>query len=175
MSEPVKAVDLTDLDEFLGRQSKQSCESLNVAEISHKRLKDITVKHILDSFKQIGQTSEEESQRNSLRFSNTEQASWAINVNDVHRLIRLCGGDLDKFESFYLLKRSNYGSSCFVSYASTQITQETSFESTRTVSIGEFTDAIESLMNDVSMEAGTLIPYLFGLKFGTSETKLTMT
>lgn len=108
----------SDLDEFMGRQSKQSCDSLRVTEICHKRLKDITVKHIIDNFKKIGRprmysrsSSSEDSRRNSLRFSTTEQANWAVNIEDIHRLIKMCGGDLNKFESFYLLKRSNYGAS----------------------------------------------------------------
>lgn len=51
------------LDIFMGRRSnrsngsrgsKESDDSIKVPEISHKRLKDITVKHILDNFKKIG-------------------------------------------------------------------------------------------------------------------------
>ena len=107
-----------DLDMFMGRKSQRSCDSVKVPEISHKRLKDITVKHILDNFKKIGkpglydnvQDDHSGSKRNSLRFSTAEQAGWSVNIEDMHRLIRMCGGDLDKFESFYLLKRSNYGS-----------------------------------------------------------------
>lgn len=105
------------LDMFMGRSSKQSCDSVKVPEISHKRLKDITVKHILDNFKKIGKpgqyertSDDQSSKRNSLRFSTAEQAGWSVSIEDMDRLIRMCGGDLDKFESFYLLKRSNYGS-----------------------------------------------------------------
>ena len=103
-----------DLDMFMGRSSKRSCDSVKVPEISHKRLKDITVKHILENFKKIGKPGSferpsQDSKRNSLRFSTAEQAGWSVNIEDMHRLIRMCGGDLDKFESFYLLKRSNYG------------------------------------------------------------------
>ena len=110
----------SDLDMFMGRKSKDSFDSIKVPEISHKRLKDITVKHILDNFKKIGkpsmcrQSTHSElngaNLKNSMRFSTAENASWAINIDDMHRMIRMCGGDLDKFESFYLLKRSNYGS-----------------------------------------------------------------
>jgi hypothetical protein len=158
---------------FMGRKSQRSCDSVKVPEISHKRLKDITVKHILDNFKKIGKPGlydhalEENSgyKRNSLRFSTAEQAGWTINIEDMHRLIRMCGGDLDKFESFYLLKRSNYGSQHVSTFQSLPYKNQ-SFESTRDVTISDFTDAVESLMNDVSTEAAPMINYLFKLKFG---------
>jgi len=62
----------------MGRKSQRSCDSVKVPEISHKRLKDITVKHILDNFKKIGKPrlfdngleEKSASNRNSLRFSN---------------------------------------------------------------------------------------------------------
>lgn len=74
-------------------------------DISHKRLKDITVKHILENFKKLGKPglydkefpNKHEMQRNSLRYSLAEHANWSINIEDIHKLIRMCGGDLDKF------------------------------------------------------------------------------
>ena len=158
---------------FMGRKSQRSCDSVKVPEISHKRMKDITVKHILDNFKKIGKPGlydhalEENCgyKKNSLRFSTAEQAGWTINIEDMHRLIRMCGGDLDKFESFYLLKRSNYGSQHVSTFQSSPYKGQ-SFESTRDVTISDFTDAVESLMNDVSTEAAPMINYLFKLKFG---------
>jgi len=104
----------------MGRKTKSNemKDSVKIPDMSHKRLKDITVKHILDNFKKIGkpglfdkEVDEDEMKRNSLRYSLAEHANWSVNVEDIHSLIRMCGGDLNKFESFYLLKRSNYGSS----------------------------------------------------------------
>jgi len=67
----------------------------------------------------------------------------------------MCGGDLDKFEHFYLMRRStNYGS-----------TKASSCE----VSLNDFTEAVESYMNDANMDAYALVLYLFKLKFGDQE------
>lgn len=63
------------------------------------------------------------------------------------------GGDLKKFESFYLLRRSNYGSQ----------------QSTRDITCSDFTDAVESYMNDANMDPYALVLYLFKLKFGEQE------
>jgi len=43
------------------------------------------------------------------------------------------------------------------------------------VTVVDFTDAVESLMNDVSMEAAPMISYLFKLKFGDDSDVLTLT
>lgn len=102
----------------MGRSSDpRSCDSVKIPDISHKRLRDITVKHILENFKKIGKPGlydrdsyDDDAKRNSLRYSLAEHSNWSVNVEDIHKLIKMCGGDLDKFESFYLLKRSNYGS-----------------------------------------------------------------
>lgn len=110
--------EFNELDEFMGRKSNPSCDSVKIPDISHKKLRDITVKHILDNFKKIGKPGlfdregmdEDDLKRNSLRYSLAEHANWSINIEDIHKLVKMCGGDLDKFESFYLLKRSNYGS-----------------------------------------------------------------
>ena len=68
----------------------------------------------------------------------------------------MCGGDLDKFESFYLLKRSNYDGN--------------SLDSTRDVTCMEFTDAVESYFNDANADPQSMIMYLFKLKFGEETT-----
>ena len=119
---PEAADDFSELDEFMGRNSNgknsRRSDSVKVPDMSHKRLKDITVKHILENFKKIGKPGlldkeypdEYDAKRNSLRYSLAEHANWSIQIEDIHKLIKMCGGDLDKFESFYLLKRSNYGS-----------------------------------------------------------------
>jgi hypothetical protein len=117
--------EFNELDEFMGRNSSPSCDSVKIPDISHKKLRDITVKHILENFKKIGKPGlydrdsmdEDDLKRNSLRYSLAEHANWSINIEDIHKLVKMCGGDLDKFESFYLLKRSNYGSQR-VSFAS---------------------------------------------------------
>jgi hypothetical protein len=57
MSQMSQEDSFSDLDMFMGRKSKDSCDSVKVPEISHKRLKDVTVKHILDNFKKIGKPS----------------------------------------------------------------------------------------------------------------------
>ena len=54
------------------------------------------------------EVDEETMRRMSYRFQNPEDGNWVVPIEDIHRLIRMCGGDLNKFESFYLLKRSNY-------------------------------------------------------------------
>lgn len=43
------------------------------------------------------------------RYGSQEDANWTIGVDKVNELVSMCGGDLKKFESFYLLRRSNYG------------------------------------------------------------------
>ena len=42
------------------------------------------------------------------RYGSQEDANWTIGVDKVNELVSMCGGDLKKFESFYLLRRSNY-------------------------------------------------------------------
>ena len=44
----------------------------------------------------------------SFRYADPEDGNWTVGVDKLHHLINLCGGDLKKFESFYLLRRSNY-------------------------------------------------------------------
>lgn len=43
------------------------------------------------------------------------------------------------------------------------------------MTISEFTDAVESLMNDVATETAPMVEYLFKLKFGESAEVLTLT
>lgn len=44
----------------------------------------------------------------SYRYSNAEEGNWVVGVDKIHQLVSMCGGNLKKFESFYLLRRSNY-------------------------------------------------------------------
>jgi len=86
----------------------------------------------------------------SYRYGNPDDANWVVGVDKIHHLISMCGGDLKKFESFYLLRRSNYGSQA----------------SARDITLGDFTDAVESYMNDANMDPYALVLYLFKMKFG---------
>lgn len=89
----------------------------------------------------------------SYRYGSPEDANWVVGVDKLHHLISMFGGDLKKFESFYLLRRSNYGSQ----------------QSTRDITCSDFTDAVESYMNDANMDPYALVLYLFKLKFGEQE------
>ena len=40
----------------------------------------------------------------SYRYGNPDDANWVVGVDKIHHLISMCGGDLKKFESFYLLR-----------------------------------------------------------------------
>lgn len=43
------------------------------------------------------------------RYTSAEEGgNWVVGVDKIHQLISMCGGNLKKFESFYLLRRSNY-------------------------------------------------------------------
>jgi hypothetical protein len=72
------------------------------------------VKNILSSFKQIGYQNDEIEfdddvmRRMSYRYSSPEDGSYTVNLENIQSLLRMCGGDLNKFESFYLLKRSTF-------------------------------------------------------------------
>lgn len=139
----------------------------------------MTVKHIMENFHKLGKPAERstymrgsnstqmqsdesdsDSARTSVRsgsyrYGSVDDANWVVGVDKIHHLISMCGGDLDKFESFYLLRRStNYGS-----------TKASSCE----VSLNDFTEAVESYMNDANMDAYALVLYLFKLKFGEQE------
>ena len=99
--------------------------------MSNKRLKEVTVKHIMENFHKLGKpadrstymrgshstqsASEHDSDDSdsvrggSYRYGSVDDANWVVGVDKIHHLISMCGGDLDKFESFYLLRRStNY-------------------------------------------------------------------
>jgi|UniRef100_A0A7S3HV36 hypothetical protein len=91
----------------------------------------------------------------SLRYGSPEDANWVVGVDKIHHLISMCGGDLKKFESFYLLRRSNYGSQ--------------GSGSTSDITLSDFTDAVESYMNDANMDPYALVLYLFKMKFGEQE------
>lgn len=66
----------------------------------------------------------------------------------------MCGGNLNKLESFYLLKRSAQNDGSFIE------------GSTRDVTCSDFTDAVESYINDVNADPYSMVLYLFKLKFG---------
>lgn len=44
----------------------------------------------------------------SYRYADPDDANWTVGVDKIPHLISMCGGDLRKSESFYLLRRSNY-------------------------------------------------------------------
>ena len=73
-----------------------------------------------------------------------------VSFDKVQDLIKMCGGDLDRFQKFYLLRRS--------------INQDS--EDCNEISLNDFTKAVESYMNDANMDAYALVLYLFKLKFG---------
>ena len=78
----------------------------------NKRLKDIAVKTILENFQRIGKpgnldtTNDETMRRLSYRYTEAENGNWTVNVENVPQLVEMCGGNLNKLESFYLMKRS---------------------------------------------------------------------
>ena len=89
-----------------------------------KRLKDVTVKHIVENFQKLGKPGQRFSARGrhtmadgddddsmrtaSYRYADPDDANWTVGVDKIPHLISMCGGDLRKSESFYLLRRSNY-------------------------------------------------------------------
>ena len=124
----------------------------------------------------------------SFRYGNPDDANWVVGVDKIHHLISMCGGDLKKFESFYLLRRSNYVSIVPAStssdggalsfcrhYCSVSDLTWPSFllqgsqASARDITLGDFTDAVESYMNDANMDPYALVLYLFKMKFGEQE------
>lgn len=68
-------------------------------------------------------------------------------------MVEMCGGNLSKLESFYLMKRSAHNDSGLT-------------DSTRDISCADFTDAVESYINDVQSDPQSMVLYLFKLKFG---------
>lgn len=113
-----------------GRITPSNSDSMSFCDLSvpanKKRLKEVTVKHILENFQKIGRPGDgrrstmqrntyadgddDDSMRSlSYRYSDPEDANWEVGVEKIPSLISMCGGDLKKFESYYLLRRSNYG------------------------------------------------------------------
>ena len=124
----------------------------------------------------------------SFRYGNPDDANWVVGVDKIHHLISMCGGDLKKFESFYLLRRSNYvsivpastssdGGRAFILPPNCSVSDLTwpslfvqgSQASARDITLGDFTDAVESYMNDANMDPYALVLYLFKMKFGEQE------
>lgn len=130
--------------EIGARSGTMASEAIMLPKANLKRLKDITVKNILSNFRKLGRINEDMEidedtlRRMSYRYSSIEDGAYAVGIEDIHQLVRMCGGDLNKFESFYLLKRSNYDGA--------------SLDSTRDVTCHEFTDAVESYVNDATAE-----------------------
>lgn len=63
------------------KKSRKSCDSVKLPEVSQKRLKDVTVKHILDNFRKIGRPSYgrlSTTSNSTQRFSSHEHAHWAV-------------------------------------------------------------------------------------------------
>ena len=114
----------------------------------------------MNSFRKLGhinedmEVDEETLRRMSYRYSSPEEGAYTVNIENMHQLVNMCGGDLNKFESFYLLKRSKFDASAL--------------ESTRDVTCHEFTDAVESYVDDATSDPQSMIMYLFKLKFGES-------
>ena len=89
----------------------------------------------------------------------------------------MCGGDLKKSESYYLLKRSNYVSiQQFPALTlNLNFVLKGSLDSTRDISCADFTDAVESYMNDANTDPYALVLYLFKMKFGEDESLIYLT
>lgn len=77
--------------------------------------------------------------RLSYRYTQAENGNWAINVENVPQVVEMCGGNLNKFESYYLMKRSAQNDSGMS-------------DSTRDITCADFTDAVESYVNDVNSD-----------------------
>ena len=121
-------------------QSESVVGELQVPE-QNKRLKEVTAKHILENFQKLGKPGDRYSHRRSTasndgsssddlsstrsmsyRYGSPEDANWTIGVDKINALVGMCGGDLKNFESFYLLRRSNYVSSLPGHYAFVKLT-----------------------------------------------------
>ena len=83
----------------------------------------------------------------------------------------MCGGDLKKSESYYLLKRSNYVSKEHFSRFDSkfEFCVKGPLDNSREISCADFTDAVESYMNDANTDPYALVLYLFKMKFGEDE------
>ena len=140
--------------------------------VTNKRLKEVTVKHIIENFHKLGKPSERNisyhsrstgsdsdiASRRTGTFSsqygrNTEDSNWVVGVDQIQRLVGMFGGDLDKFENFYLLRRST--------------SNERALDDE--VTLSDFTKAVESYMNDANMDSYAMVLYLFKMKFGDEE------
>ena len=84
-------------------------------QFNQKRLKDVAVKQILENFQKVGKpgnldvTNEESMRRLSYRYTQAQNGNWSVDRENVEQIIQMCGGNLNKLESFYLLKRSSNG------------------------------------------------------------------
>lgn len=68
-------------------------------------------------------------------------------------MVSMCGGELKDFEKKNLLRRSNYGT----------------LDSTQDITCNDFTEAVESYMNDANTDPYALVLYLFKMKFGIED------
>ena len=82
--------------------------------------------------------------------------NWAVERENVEQIVEMCGGNLSKLESFYLMKRSSNNG------------EDEGDQSTRDITCSDFTDAVESYINDVQADPYAMVLYLFKLKFGES-------
>ena len=110
---------------------ESAISELSAMPVNNKRLKEVTVKHIMENFQKLGrpgdrstylrrstQSDEDTDSMRSMthRYGSPDEANWVVGVDKIHHLISMCGGDLKKFESFYLLRRSNYVSAPFAPF-----------------------------------------------------------
>ena len=131
-------------------------------QFNQKRLKDVAVKQILENFQKVGKpgvldlTNEESMRRMSYRYTHAMNGNWAVERENVEQIVEMCGGNLSKLESFYLMKRSSNNN------------DDEAEQSTRDITCSDFTDAVESYINDVQADPYAMVLYLFKLKFGES-------
>ena len=146
------------------------CNIQRETTVSSKRLSSVTINHIYESFKKLGRPSQRDShyltrstrsesdilskcsnnRYSRGRLGGIDDPNLVVSFDKIQDLINMCGGDLDSFQKFYLLRRS--------------INQDS--EDSHEISLNDFTKAVESYMNDANMDAYALVLYLFKLKFG---------
>ena len=103
-------------------------------------------------------TNEETLRRMSYRYTHAMNGNWAVDRENVDQIVQMCCGNLSKLESFYLMKRS----------AGNDGDDDEGDQSTRDITCSDFTDAVESYINDVQADPYAMVLYLFKLKFGES-------
>ena len=126
-----------------------------------RRLKEVTARHILESFKRLSTNSESSTLKEastsagstSFRYGSIAEANLTIKPEQMQQLIRTCGGEgLRDFESEFLIKRLTRSSK-----------NESSCDG---ITCRDFTKAVESYMNDAKTDPYALVLCLFRKKFG---------